>query len=761
MVKSIKLKKIKLTNSERLEEKKKRIIQSNPAPHANILNMEYKTAAPPICTIFGEKSKDLIEILIKRYTNKNITNFSAPITCCVSKSNRLSFYKIKNDMNDKIDASKIGDIVILTVLNELTTKLFEFITLLKSNGFPKVCVYIHSNENNKESKKNIKKIMNRLEEELFIGVKFFNNLEYNYLNKLTRYLSEVKIRPIEFKCNNPYLIVDNYKLNDKNISLMGYLRGSIINKEGKVHIPGIGDVNYNIEDILDDPCPLPEGRLLDMKKKIIYSPFNFITTNEIIKSKTDPLFNKENKEINIFEKEEEIKYKFTKIEKSDNLLKKNDLNKSILIEKPNLNEEIKPGKYLKIILNPITLENTCLKENKIKLINMLTPNYLIKRIETTILTLGFLLNTGNKHNIAIMKCKRNRFFRKLLKSNDPVILSVGWRRLQIIPIYYMQDSTSDPRRYLKVTPLNLHFYAAFYTPNIPLNSNCTLIRLDSTFQIAGSGKIEEIKEDNFSISKKLKLVGYPIEVHKNTAIIKDMFNSDLEVIKFTNSKIQTVSKIRGIVKKAVNKEGNFRAKFEGQIKISDIIFLNCLVPIFPIKGFINWNSKESINDNFKELEFMFLRLRKDIYEEESNKKEEKEYRTKRFEDYRILETPPIKDYRKLKVENKLAKNLPFDMKIQLNQMIKNKSLEIIPLEELDLEKSYKHLKEGEVIKSYEILSPEELEEKIIKEKKERKEYHENLRRKQDEELKDFIEEKLRIKKEGILKQNKNKRKYKD
>ncbi|AMD21384.1 HER105Wp [Eremothecium sinecaudum] len=236
-------------------------------------------------------------------------------------------------------------------------------------------------------------------------------------------------------------------------------------------------------------------------------------------------------------------------------------------------EGFKAGSYVRIVFDKLPME----------FVENLDPKFPI--------VLGGLLATELKFGIINARIRRHRWHKKILKTNDPLVVSLGWRRFQTMPIYTTSDSRTRTRM-LKYTPEHAYCTASFYGPLCSPNTTFCGVQIvansqtTGSFRIASTGIVEEI-DSSVEIVKKLKLVGYPYKIFRNTAFIKDMFSSAMEVARFEGAQIKTVSGIRGEIKRALSKpEGHFRATFEDKILMSDIIILRTWYPV-EVKRFYN------------------------------------------------------------------------------------------------------------------------------------------------------------------------------
>ncbi|KAK3190451.1 Glycoside hydrolase 2 (Mannanase, beta-galactosidase) [Lecanicillium sp. MT-2017a] len=296
-------------------------------------------------------------------------------------------------------------------------------------------------------------------------------------------------------------------------------------------------------------------------------------------------------------------------------------------------EGYRAGKYAKVVLENVPAE----------FVERFSPKMPI--------VVGGLTATEDRWGFVQVRIKRHRWHKKILKTNDPLIFSLGWRRFQTLPIYSISDSRTR-NRMLKYTPEHMHCFGTIYAPLIAPNSGFVCFNSLSAatpgFRIAATGTVLSVDEST-EIVKKLKLTGSPYKVFKNTAFIKDMFNSQLEIAKFEGAAIKTVSGIRGQIKRALSKpEGHFRATFEDKVLASDIVFLRAWYPIKPhrfynpVTNLIGWQP---------------MRLTGQVRQDEGTSAPQQ-----KNSQYRKIERQD-RHFNALKVPRALAANLPYKSQI--------------------------------------------------------------------------------------------------
>ena len=82
-----------------------------------------------------------------------------------------------------------------------------------------------------------------------------------------------------------------------------------------------------------------------------------------------------------------------------------------------------------------------------------SPSYLV--------LVGAVLPGEERLGFMKLRLKKHRWYKKILKTNDPLILSVGWRRFQTVPVYCIEDHNGR-QRMIKYTPQHLHCIACCY-----------------------------------------------------------------------------------------------------------------------------------------------------------------------------------------------------------------------------------------------------------------------------------------------------------
>ncbi|KAI8900619.1 hypothetical protein BC833DRAFT_618364 [Globomyces pollinis-pini] len=218
------------------------------------------------------------------------------------------------------------------------------------------------------------------------------------------------------------------------------------------------------------------------------------------------------------------------------------------------------------------------------------PASIQDRPEDSILSVFGLMPYEHKISIVNFSLKRTSEFQEPVKSKDPMILMIGFRRYIVQPIYSTftrggPNNVHKFERYLthgKTSMASIYAPIQFgpapillfkYTPNAKWTE-------DSAPPLVAYGSLLDPQPLRI-IAKRIVLTGHPFKIHKRGAVIRFMFHSPKDVDYFKPIQLHTKFGRTGHIKESLGTHGYMKCQFDAGIKQHDTVCMNLYKRLFP------------------------------------------------------------------------------------------------------------------------------------------------------------------------------------
>lgn len=171
----------------------------------------------------------------------------------------------------------------------------------------------------------------------------------------------------------------------------------------------------------------------------------------------------------------------------------------------------------------------------------------------------------------------------IVKSKDVLWFHCGFRRWQARPIFSEQNLNGEKHKFYRYLPPGGGFtVASCYGPATYGNAPVLVFRERGAgpMQLVATGSLASVDVDRI-VLKKVMLTGYPVRVHKRTAVIKHMFYDPTDIAWFRPAELTTKLGLTGHIKCPIGTHGLFKVHFGRVVQGNDTVCLNLFKRVYP------------------------------------------------------------------------------------------------------------------------------------------------------------------------------------
>jgi pre-rRNA-processing protein TSR1 len=210
----------------------------------------------------------------------------------------------------------------------------------------------------------------------------------------------------------------------------------------------------------------------------------------------------------------------------------------------------------------------------------------LRALSRVLIISGLFAHEHKTSVVHVSLTKTDEAAEEVVRSKDPLLLSMGFRRFVARPVFSEDNPGLDKHKMERFLHPNRTIVASFYGP--AMYGSCPVLAFHapprmSYLKPVAVGTLHSVNPHRVVV-KKVVLTGVPIKVHKRKAVVKGMFHNADDVRWFTPVHLYTKYGHAGVVTEPLGTHGLMKCRFDAIVTNQDTVCMPLYKRVFPKWG---------------------------------------------------------------------------------------------------------------------------------------------------------------------------------